>query len=229
MLEALRGQRFDLARPKVSFKYDRQLPFVEFKSAIALLINFGQDDSHVLSEPDYENKIIGDNTADDICKLGSSNSYGDSLLDAKQQQQQQPQRHQRQQHSIKRIVWSLQGRNANRDDKDIIQFLQRVSSATDALLPLGQLHATTTTTTTASTDSTGQLRLVLFCRVPGEPLVYCGEVECYHHEYVWPDGAEVGSIRLSLNLLDWSQLYEKLQHAWASSQKGVLSYFLNHL
>jgi hypothetical protein len=242
ILEALREQRFNrehIARLKASFKYDRQLPFIEFNSAIALLINIGQDDCHVVLETDYDDMINGDTTVNDGCKLGSSNSNGDFSLDTKQQQQQQQQQQQRQQQSIKRIVWSLQGRNANKDDKDIIQFLQRVSSTTDTLLPLGQLHATTTTitasvgstttTTTASTDFNGQLRLVLFCRVTGEPFVYCGEVECYHHEYIWRDGEEVGSISFSLNLLDWSQLYEKLQHGWGSSQKGVLSYLLNHL
>jgi hypothetical protein len=242
ILEALREQRSNLkhiARPKVSFKYDTmQLPFVEFSSAIALLIYIGQDDNHVVLDTDYDDKINGDPTVDDDCKLGSSTSNGDSSLDTKQQQQQQQQRQQRQQQSKKRVVWSIKGRAASKDDKEIIQFLQKVSSTTDTLLPLGQLHTTTTTTTTsvssttttttASTDPNGQLRLVLFCRVPDEPFVYCGEVECYHHEYVWRDGEEVGSIRLSLNLLDWSQLYEKLQHAYGTSQTGVLSYFLNH-
>jgi 3'-5' exonuclease len=226
------------------FKYDRHQSFIEFKTAVALLMNFGKGDNTVLHAGDSDSYTTSNGyhtTAN-----GDRSSSTDAAAASRQQQQQQ-----QQQQSEKRVVWSMQGRTASKDDDDVIRFLEKVSSTTDTLLPLGQLHTTSiadsaataavSTAETASATSFLQghkpdsssadphpLRLVLFCRAPGQNFVYCGEVTCYHHEYVWRDGEEVGSIRLSLALQDWPQLAEKLQQQ-SSSDSGVLPYFQNRL
>eukprot|EP00953_Heterococcus_sp_UTEX-ZZ885_P014921 8415-Heterococcus_DN1.PRE.2 len=218
------------------FKYDRHQSFIEFKTAVALLMNFGKGDNIVLHDGDSDSYTSSNGyhtTAN-----GDRSSSTDATAATQHQQQQQ-------QHGEKRVVWSMQGRTASKDDDDVIRFLEKVSSTTDTLLPLGQLHTSTAASAASAAAETASstslfpghkldsssadhdpLRLVLFCRAPGHNFVYCGEVTCYHHEYVWRDGEEVGSIRLSLALQDWPQLAEKLQQQ-SSSDSGVLPYFQN--